>query len=69
MPRSTVRFVGIDDGLDRIPGLEWVRILAVDVAAPDGEPYPIIARATALRRPTSTSTTGRADRRTAPHRL
>ncbi|ROT29365.1 hypothetical protein [Micromonospora sp. HM5-17] len=35
----TVRVVGIDAGLDRIPGLEWVRILAVDVAAPDGEPF------------------------------
>ncbi|MEO3747476.1 hypothetical protein [Plantactinospora sp. B5E13] len=47
----TVRIVGIDDNLDRIPGLEWIRILAADTARPGAKPYPIIVRATALRRP------------------
>ncbi|MEO3742358.1 hypothetical protein [Plantactinospora sp. B5E13] len=46
----TVRVAGIDPGLDRFPGLEWIRILAVNLGKPDGTPYPMIVRATALRR-------------------
>ncbi|ROT31715.1 hypothetical protein EF879_15060 [Micromonospora sp. HM5-17] len=38
---------------DRIPTIEWVRILAADPGRPDQQPYPLIVRASALRQPPS----------------
>lgn len=55
----TVCVIGIDADLDKIPGLEWVRILTVHPGQPDAEPRALIVRVTALRQATREAGTRR----------
>lgn len=47
----TVRVAQIAAGLDKVRGLEWVRVLVTDLDRSDAEPRALVVRVTALRQP------------------
>jgi len=51
----TVRITSLDADLDRVRGLEWIRILAADLGKPGEQPRALLVRATALQHPPATS--------------
>ena len=47
----TVRITSLAANLDRIRGLEWIRILAADLEKPGEQSRALLVRATALQQP------------------